>query len=119
MALTPGDCAIVRYESMHGDAIFSILLLASLSAGETLYVTDNGYGSDGLLSSSTDGTEIFTAAATVAAGTILNHTQFSDIADVSSINLRGEDQILVYTGSPDSPVFACALSCNIDAAEIP
>eukprot|EP00966_Prymnesium_polylepis_P247762 5729105-Prymnesium_polylepis.1 len=110
-ALSPGDCAIVRFRSKSANE-YSVLLLADLPQAETIWITDQGWTGSALLSESDDGYASYTAIAPQMAGTILTQAAFTDASD--EIELENDDQLLVFQGTSANPSFLCAIDWGDD-----
>jgi hypothetical protein len=121
-ALSAGDIAIIgRINNATPDS-FSFVALSNIAAGETIYFTDNGWtGSQFRGASATDGDgnenlTKWTAASTIAAGTIISSTStdFTTSGAIAgttsgaynslSMSQSGE-QIYAFQGSASNPLF--------------
>src|SRR3954453_12556532 len=91
--LTAGDIAIVQYNSGATDA-FTFVFLRDVEVGTSVNFTDNGWLAAGGFRLG-EGTVTYTAAAAIAAGTIVTLTGL-DLDDAG-------DQIIAYQGDPATP----------------
>jgi hypothetical protein len=91
--LSPGDIAIIHYNSTGSDA-FSFVFLRAVEAGTIVNFTDNGWQAAGGFRPG-EGTVTFTAPAAIAAGTIVTLTGLD-------LDAAG-DQIIAYQGDPATP----------------
>ena len=98
-ALSPGDIAIVDYNSSGPDE-FTFVALRDIEAGTTINFTDNGWlASGGFLPG--EGTVTYTASTLIAAGTAVTLTGL----DLDSAG----DQIIAYQGDALNPTFLYAI----------
>ncbi len=109
-ALSPGDIAIIGINCDNPDE-FAFVTFVDLQAGTVISFTDNGFKSDGHLTSN-EGTKIFTAPGVITAGTVIT---FDDGNFASSGNFalaNKGDQIIAYQGFSSNPTFIYALNDN-------
>ena len=106
--LSSGDCAIV---ALHADAPDDVvlLLLGTLAAGRTLYLTDCGVEAGGALRSS-EGVRAHEAAADEPPGTLLTLRNFTEATSGSLALSASGDQAIAFIGSAAAPTYICALS---------
>ncbi|MCH2045377.1 MAG: hypothetical protein MK212_14770, partial [Saprospiraceae bacterium] len=113
-ALTPGDIAIIQYNS-DGPEGFAFVALTDIPAGEVIFFTDNGWLSSGSFRSN-EGTITWTApVGGVACGTIVTITNNSadiGVATGSVALAASGDQVLAYQGSSSSPSFIYAINAE-------
>merc|ERR1712224_913571 len=84
-----------------------ILLLANITLGQRLLITDNGAFADGTLRRN-EGVLSFTAAQDVPIGTVLKLAHFgAAVEDRFALSASG-DQVTVFVGAVDSPAYLCA-----------
>lgn len=102
--LTAGDIAFIGFNFDNPDA-FSFVALTSISAGETIYFTDNGWTEDDRFRAN-EGTYTWAAQENIAAGTIVT------LSDVGLYFSTSGDQILAYQGDASSPTFIAALNAQ-------
>eukprot|EP00966_Prymnesium_polylepis_P242722 5613186-Prymnesium_polylepis.1 len=115
--LSASDCMVVGHSTFTGDnKDFGIVLLAPLEQGETIWVTDAGWQvtetPNAFIEAPGDFFFDHTATTHEAAGTVLTKIHFTD-RPLDSMFLRGYDgtgdQLIVFRGSKESPIFLCAL----------
>ncbi|CAJ1335071.1 unnamed protein product [Effrenium voratum] len=107
-ALSAGDCVVVGFQADDPDD-FAILLLAAVSGGQTIYVTDNGVKADGSFRDS-EGVLQFTASGPLPVGGLLRRANFTTASGSFALSSSG-DQLVVYTGTKDDrPTFLCAIN---------
>src|SRR4051812_37468788 len=91
--LTPGDIAIVQYNSTTTDA-FTFVFQRDVEVGTVVNFTDNGWQASGGFRPG-EGTVTYTAPSAITAGTIVT---------LSGLNLDDAgDQIIAYQGDPATP----------------
>jgi len=107
-ALSAGDIAIIGRVNNGAPDSFSFVALSEISAGEVIYFTDNGWNGTGFRGSSAtdgDGNENltrWTAATTIAAGTIISSVSAGlSTAGASAGTTRGSYQALALGQSGD------------------
>lgn len=116
-SLNPGDVVIIEYNSANPDQ-FSFLLLADVSENEVIYFTDCGWSKDGLFRRSEGLIKYVVPPGGLSTGTVITYT-----ADQKNDNgftttgidgffglAQGGDQLLVFQGNFDSPVFLFGLN---------
>lgn len=101
-ALVPGDIAITGFNMDNPDEI-SVVFLVDIATGTEIRFTDNGWKADGTFRTG-EGTDIWVAEMDYAAGEEVIIT-VSDMALSSS-----GDQVLVYQGSEEAPLFVAAVN---------
>jgi hypothetical protein len=101
--LSPGDIAIVGFNFDNADQI-AFVALAEIPSGTEIKFTDNGWKSDDTFRAN-EGTATYTAASTIAAGTVVYPTLAAD----TYLGNNG-DQVLAYQGDNSSPTFIYALN---------
>eukprot|EP00931_Biecheleriopsis_adriatica_P029082 TRINITY_DN17313_c0_g1_i2.p1 TRINITY_DN17313_c0_g1~~TRINITY_DN17313_c0_g1_i2.p1 ORF type:complete len:585 (+),score=139.34 TRINITY_DN17313_c0_g1_i2:25-1779(+) len=107
-SLGPGACAVVGFSADNPDDV-AVLLLVDLEDGERIYMTDNGVKNDGSLRRN-EGVLSFTAQGiTPTRGTVLRLADFATVEGSFALSSSG-DQVVVFAGSPDSPIYLCALN---------
>jgi len=132
-ALAVGDLAVIGFNSDGATTTkdFTIVALAAISAGQTIYITDKGWtglgGGSFIPDITTEGIIQWTTTSTIAKGTVIRFSVTSGaspavstspaVGTVSVINgwtstsVTGSpfgtngDQILIYQGSAASPTF--------------
>src|SRR5262245_11116455 len=97
--LSPGDLAIVGYNSDGPDS-FTFVLLRDVDAGTIVNFTDNGWLASGGLATG-EGTITYTAATALTAGTTVTLTGL-DLDDTG-------DQVIAYWGDVASPNLVYAI----------
>jgi hypothetical protein len=103
-ALSPGDIAIIGFNYDNPDQI-AFVALAEIPSGTVIKFTDNGWKSDGTFRAS-EGTYTYTAASTIAAGTVVD-------PGISGPALSSSgDQVLAYQGDNSSPTFIYAINSD-------
>ncbi|MGA9378020.1 MAG: CARDB domain-containing protein, partial [Phormidium sp.] len=114
--LTPGDIAIIGYNTTNPDSI-RFILLVDITTGTTFNVTDNGWQSNGNFTT-TEGILTYTAPSNISAGTVLTWTNGSS-SNSSGFNSNSPfgfafntsgDSITIYTGTLASPTLIYALN---------
>jgi uncharacterized repeat protein (TIGR01451 family) len=114
--LTPGDIAIIGYNTTNPDSI-RFILLVDITTGTTFNVTDNGWQSNGSFTT-TEGILTYTAPSNISAGTVLTWTNGSsnnspgfnsDSPFGFAFNTNG-DSVTIYTGTLASPTLIYALN---------
>lgn len=103
--LSPGDIAIVGFNFDNADQV-AFVALAEIPSGTEIKITDNGWQSSGSFRAN-EGTATFTAASTIAAGSVFYPT----LASNTYLSSSG-DQVLVYQGDNSSPTFIYALNSD-------
>jgi hypothetical protein len=101
--LTPGDVAVIGFNTDDPDQIFWVNLV-DIAAGTQIKFTDNGWNGTALTTS--EGTVTWTAAAAVPRGTV----QSLAITGIA-LGTTG-DQVFVYQGAATAPTFIYGLSTN-------
>ncbi len=101
--LTPGDAAVIGFNTDDPDQIFWVNLV-DIAAGTQIKFTDNGWNGTALTTS--EGTVTWTAAAAVPRGTV----QSLAITGIA-LGTTG-DQVFVYQGAATAPAFIYGLSTN-------
>src|SRR3954470_5088793 len=94
--LSPGDLAIVQYNSSTTDS-FTFVFARDIEAGTVVHFTDNGWLAAGGFrpGGPGEGTVTYTASTAITAGTVITLT---------GLNLDDAgDQIIAYQGDPASP----------------
>ena len=102
MALNAGDIAFTGFTADDPDA-FTFVALVDIAAGEQITFTDNGWLAGGGFRPG-EGTFTFTAATTIAAGTVVTPALGGGV----DFDPSG-DQILAYQGSDSDPSFLAAI----------
>ncbi|GAL85406.1 Na-Ca exchanger/integrin-beta4 [Sporocytophaga myxococcoides] len=119
-SLNPGDIVIIEYNASNPDQ-FSFLSLSDVPENEVIYFTDCGWSKDGLLRRSEGLIKYVVPQGGLSIGTVITYT-----ADQKNNNgftttgidgffglAQGGDQLLVFQGNFDSPVFLFGLN-NLD-----
>ena len=102
--LTPGDIAIIGFNFDNPDQV-AIAALAEIPSGTEIKFTDDGWQSSGSFRGS-EGTFTYTAATTIAAGTVV------DIGISGPALSSSGDQVLAYQGDNSSPTFIYAINSD-------
>lgn len=118
-ALVAGDIAIISQVNNTSPDTFAFVALANIAAGEVVYFTDNGWtgsafrGASGTDADGNEGLTKWTAAANVAAGTIVlsNASSFATSGAIggasgnySSLALTTTEQIYAFQSSVANPL---------------
>ena len=101
--LTPGDIAIIGYNTDDADVI-KFVALTDIAATTQIKFTDNGWNGTAL--ASTEGTSIWTASTAVAKGTVVTIPMGTMALSTSG------DQVFAYQGAATSPTFIYGLTTN-------
>lgn len=144
-ALNKGDIAVIGYNS---DAVtstkdFTVVALATINAGETIYITDKGWtataGGSFMADITSEGIFQWTVTGTIARGTVINFSVTSgpspgvvaspslgtltvtngwtSTAAAAPFGTNG-DQIIIFQGSPASPTFIFGFNAGISSADV-
>lgn len=117
--LTPGDIAIIGFNTTNPDSI-SLILLVDITTSTTFNITDNGWKSNGSFTT-TEGILTYTAPSNISAGAVLTWTNGSSNNSPGfnsnnpfgfAFNTSG-DSITIYTGTLASPTLIYALNSGI------
>jgi gliding motility-associated-like protein len=127
--ITTGDIAIIGYNGVNNPAELAIVSLSSISAGQTIYITDRGWHStDGFATTNTtaEGLIAWTITTTIPAGTMIKASiTAGSTPSVAGLNTYGNtivtgwsglvtasggDNWFIYTGSVSSPSFVYAFA---------
>ncbi len=101
-ALGPGDVVITGFNMDNPDEV-SVVFLVAIEAGTEIRLTDNGWKASGTFRTG-EGTDIWTAADDQPAGEGV-------IITISGMALSSSgDQILVYQGTEETPLFVAAIN---------
>ncbi|WP_299568507.1 T9SS type A sorting domain-containing protein [uncultured Pedobacter sp.] len=144
-ALAPGDIAVIGYNS---DAVvstkdFTVVTLATINSGETIYFTDKGWtatsGGSFMADINSEGIFSWTTTATIARGTVINFSVTSgaspnvsatpSVGTISVVNGwtntsaaapfgTNGDQILIFQGSTVAPTFIFGFNAGISSADV-
>src|SRR2546421_7710775 len=98
--LSAGDIAIIGYNSDDPDT-FSFVALKPIGSGTVIRFTDQSWNGSAFTASGTDSTITFTAAADIAAGTVIPSSsgQFSGLLNLDNAG----DTIYAYQGAVGTP----------------
>lgn len=101
-ALLPGDLVITGFNMDNPDEV-SVAFLVAIEAGTEIRLTDNGWKASGTFRTG-EGTDIWTAVNDHSAGEEV-------IIPISGMALSSSgDQILVYQGTEETPLFVAAIN---------
>jgi hypothetical protein len=116
-SLNPGDVVIIEYNSANPDQ-FSFLFLADVSENEVIYFTDCGWSKEGLFRRSEGLIKYVVPPGGLSTGTVITYT--ADQKNNNGFTTTGidgffglaqdGDQLLVFQGNFDSPVFLFGLN---------
>ena len=144
-ALVPGDIAVIGYNS---DATvstkdFTVVTLATINAGETIYFTDKGWtatsGGSFMADINSEGIFSWTTTGTIARGTVINFSVTSgntpgvvatpnvgtlaivngwtNTAAAAPFGTNG-DQIIIFQGSLASPTFIFGFNAGVSSTDV-
>ena len=105
--LSPGDIAIIGYNSDDPDT-FSFVALKPIGVGTVINFTDKGWlAAGGFSNFANDSTVTFTAAANIAAGTVIASSN-PGFSGTLNLDPNG-DQIIAYQGPAATPTLLYAI----------
>lgn len=104
--LSPGDIAILQYNSDGNPEVIKFVALTSMESGTTINFTDNGWNGSAFRTS--EGVYTWTAASSVSCGDIIT---MSIATGSFNLNANG-DQIFAYQGTLASPSFIFGINVS-------
>lgn len=106
----PGSCVVVGYQAGSSQDV-GVLLLQNIDAGVKLHLTDDGVLAVGGLRRKEGVRSLTVGSGGLSAGTVLKLLDFEAAEGSTALSSFG-DQVIVFTGTTDSPTYLCALNTH-------